>query len=284
MANIELDIVVRGYVTAGGRNEIVNTLKDCYQQFRHQLPYKIEVLITDSEPMMHDYMRQEKFKTGIIDDNLSDTICLYDTWKGFPRIAVSLENLRQYSKQGKPGLLRHQAAHSVLHGSLEYRIFRIPDDCRQIALIKGIEIDILEQAIQKLSVAVKDYETSRFLVDHNFINCQVAFVLEWIQSQQEMTTPAKQPKLDRQAKFIYQIGLLKPILLAHPLISVPKSKKIALEKQIRLGSKLEDILGVSLSSNEQNKLIQVSNLIAEGLTTDTHQNVDFALHQAISLA
>ena len=77
MANIELDIVVRGYVTAGGRNEIVNTLKDCYRQFHHQLPYKVEVLITDSEPMMYDYMRQEKFKTGIIDDNLSDTICLH---------------------------------------------------------------------------------------------------------------------------------------------------------------------------------------------------------------
>jgi hypothetical protein len=284
MANIELDVVIRGHVSGGGKNEVVNTLKDSYRQFRSILPYKVEVLITDSEAIMRDYLRQERFKSGVIEEEYSDGVCLYDSLKGYPRITISLEHLMEFSKQARPGVIRHQAAHSVLHGSMEFRIFRIPDDCLQIAAIKGIEVNVLEQVLKKLSAAVKDCEASKFLVNQNFINCQVAFVLEWIQTLQQAVAPSKQPKFDRQSKFVYQITLLKPILLAHPLISVPKSKKIALEKQIILGSKLEELIGISLSPQEQNKLIQISNQIAEGLTEDTHRNVDFALHQALNLA
>jgi len=35
---------------------------------------------------------------------------------------------------------------------------------------------------------------------------------------------------------------------------------------------------------ERNKLLQVTNMIVEGLTEDTHKNVDSALVQAMSLA
>lgn len=283
MANIELDVIVRGHVSGGGKNDVVNILKDSYRQFRYQLPYKVEVLITDSEAILKDYLRQERFRSGVIEDESLDGVCLYDALKGYPRISISLEHLQQYSKQARPGILRHQAAHSVLHGSMEYRIFRIPDDCKQVSSIKGIEIAVLEDVLKKLSVAVKDCEASKFLVNQNFINCQVAFVLEWIQTLQ-VIAPGKPPKFDRQSKFLYQISLLRPILLAHPLISVPKSRKIELEKQITLGSRLEELIGVALQPQEQNRLIQISNQIAEGLTEDTHRNVDFALHQVLNLA
>jgi hypothetical protein len=283
MANIELDVIVRGHVSGGGKSDVVNILKDSYRQFRSPLPYKVEVLITDSEAIMRDFLRQERFRSGVIEEDVGDGVCLYDALKGYPRISISLEHLQIYSKQARPGILRHQAAHSVLHGTMEYRIYRIPDDCLQIAAIKGIDVAVLEGVLKKLSVAVKDCEASKFLVNQNFINCQVAFVLEWIQTLQ-VIAPGKTPKFDRQSKFIYQISLLRPILLAHPLISVPKSKKIALEQQITLGSRLEELIGVGLLPQEQNRLIQISNMIAEGITEDTHRNVDFALHQALNLA
>lgn len=283
MSNVELNVVTKGSVSGGARNEVISILKDCYKHFGSQIPYRVEILIADTEAILRDYLRQEKFSQGIIEDSEYDDVCLYDNLRGFPRITISTEKLSKFNKQARQGIIRHQAAHSVLHGSLEYRIFKIPDECRQIAMVKNIENNTLEQAIYKLSMAVKDYEASRFLVEHNYINCQLAFGLDWIQPAPDVRQQQKTPRMDRQEKFIYQITLLKPILFANPLIAVPKSKKIALELQVMLGRRIEEIVQ-GLQENEQTRLLQISGQIADSLSTDTHSNVDSALHNAMSLA
>lgn len=283
MSNIELSVVTRGNISGISKSEIVNTLKDCYKHFGDRVPYRVEMLITDTEAIMRDYLRQEKFKLGIIDEIEEDEVCLYDIWKKFPRITISVEKLNEYSKQARPGVIRHQAAHSILHGSLEYRIFKIPEDCQQVALVKNLDNSVLEQAVQKLSLAVKDCEASKLLVEHSFINCQIAFALEWIHPPSENKLTQKAVRPDRPTRFISQLMLLKAILFAHPLISVPKSKKVSLELQVMLGRRIEEIIQ-NLQPQEQTKLLQVASLIADGLTEDTHYNVDSALHQAMSLA
>jgi hypothetical protein len=283
MGNIELNVVTRGAVSGGVKSEIVNTLKDCYKQFGTRLPYRIDILITDTEAVLRDYLRQEKFNLGVTDESDNDDVCLYDIVQGFPRVTLSAEKLSQFSKQARQGVIRHQAAHSALHGSLEYRIFRIPDDCRQTATIKSIDSNTLEHAMHKLSLAVKDYESSKLLVEHNFVNCQLAFALEWIKAPPTGRQPHKEVRMERGPRFINQMVLLKPILFCHPLISLPKSKKIALEMQVMLGRRIEEIIQ-DLPENEQLKLIQVAGQIADNLNSDTHQNVDSALHFAMSLA
>jgi hypothetical protein len=283
MSRIELNVVTRGNVSAGVKNEVVNTLKDCYKHFSPQTPYIIEILITDTEAIMRDYLRQEKFNLGIIDDSPEDDVCLYDILRGFPRITLSTEKLSQFKKQAKQGIIRHQAAHSVLHGSLEYRIFRIPEECRQTAMVKNIDNQTLEEAIYRLSLAVKDFEASRLLVNHNYVNCQMAFALEWMHPAPMLSQPQKEPKIDRQTKFINQIDLLKPILFARPMLNLSKTKKINVEMQVMLGRRMEEIIQ-DLSENEQAKLLQVADQIVDILTDDTHHNVDSALHYAMNLA
>lgn len=283
MSSVELNVITRGSVSGITRNEVLNTLKDCYKRFGSRTPYRIEVLLTDSEAIMRDYLRQEKFSLGIIDDSYEDDVCLYDILKGFPRITISTEKLYQYNKQARPGLIRHQAAHSVLHGSLEYRIFKIPEECRQIAMVKNIDDATLEQAIHKLSLAIKDFEASKLLSQNNYVNCQIAFALEWIHPAPVIRQPQKAPAADRQAKFINQIMLLKPILFSQPLIVLPKSKKIGLEPQIMLGRRIEEVIE-GLEQHEQAKLLQVASSIADSLSGDTHDNVDTALRLAMNLA
>ncbi len=282
MSTIELDIIVRGRVSAGAKNEIVNTLKNCYKSFGHRVPYKVEVLITDTEAILADYIRQEKFKMGIIENKSEESICLYDIIKGYPRITLAVEYLEKYSKNAKLGLIRHQAAHTVLHGSLEYTI---PDDLRQIGMVKGIELGTLEVALQKLSLAVKDCEASKLLIEHEFTNCQLAFALEWIQPKIDprLSIKLQQQKTDRQQKFIHYIELLKPVLYSLPLIGVPQNKKVSLENQVMLGRRIEELLQTKAPS-DHNKILNVANLIAENLTEDTHYNLDMALHQVMSLA
>lgn len=283
MANMELDIIVRGQVPGGAKGEIVNTLKDCYRHFGSKVPYRVEVLITDTEAILLDYMRQEKFKLGILEDRHEEGICLYDIWKGYPRITISVEKLESFSKSARPGLIRHQSAHSVLHGSMAYRIFKIPEDCQQVASIKSILPGTLEEVLQKLSLAVKDCEASKLLVQHDYVNCQLAFALEWIQPHLPAVAGLKTPRHDRQQKFISQIEMLQPVLYSLPLIAAPQSRKISLDKQVLLGRRLEEMLHIQ-SPGEQNKILQVANAICDSIGPDTHQNMDVALHQSMSLA
>ena len=52
---------------------------------------------------------------------------------------------------------------------------------------------------------------------------------------------------------------------------------------MQLARRVEELLEY-LGSAEQNRLLQVANMIVEDSTEDTHRNVDSALRQAMSLA
>jgi len=275
--------MTRGRTPGGATREVVNTIKDCYKRFGSKSPYKVDVLIAETQSIMQDFLSEEKFRFGITNADNEYSICSHDALRGYPRITVSLEGLAALSKLARLGALRHESAHSVLHCSLEFRIFRIPEDSRQIALIKGIELPILEQFIYILAAAIMDFEASSLLVQHDFIECQAAYALECIQPPKQDTSSLESAKLERQAKFIFKTALLQPMLLAHPLLALPKSKKISLERQILLGRKIEELVEL-IDSSEQSRLLQVSNIIADNLTSDTHHNVDTAIPQAMTLA
>ena len=283
MANVELNLITRGRIPWGAKREVDGVLRDCYRRFGSRVPYKVEVEIVDTGITMRDFLKEEKFKLGITTSGDEDYICSHDAWRGYPRIILCFEKLAKLNRLARLGAVRHEAAHSVLHGSLEYYIFRIPEECRHTAIIKAIDSAVLDQALYYLSVAVKDFEATRFLVQHDYISCQFAFALEWLQSSEEDRLAWNTAKANRQAKFLYQTALLKPTLFAHPLLALPRSKRISLEQQVLLGRRVEELVE-HLGDAEQNRLLQVTNVIVEGLTEDTHKNVDSALHQAMSLA
>ena len=283
MVKVELNLITKGRIPWGVRREVAGALRDCYRRFGSRVPYKVDVHIMDRESTMRDFLKDEKFKLGITTSGDEESICTHDAWRGYPRIIFCFENLARFSRLARLGAVRHEAAHSVLHGSLEYYIFRIPEDCRRTAVIKAIDSTALDRALHDLSVAVKDFEATRFLVRHDYIGCQFAFALEWLQPSDEEKLAWKTAKTDRQARFTYQTALLRPTLFAHPLLALPRSNKISLEQQVHLGRRVEELVE-HLGDAEQNRLLQVTNVIVENLTEDTHANVDSALLQAMSLA
>ena len=283
MATVELNIITSGNIPWGVKKEIENTFRDCYRRFGPRVPYKVEVHVVDRESSMRALLKEDKLRLGIATSGEEEFICSHDAWRGYPRVICCLERLAKLSKSARLGALRHEAAHSALHGSLEYYIFRIPEDCRHTAAIKGLDSPVLDQALYCVSVAVKDFEATRFLVKHDFIDSQFAFGLEWLKPSEQDKSTWKLAQTNRQAKFIYLTALLKPTLFAHPLLALPRAKKISLEHQVQLARRVEELLEC-LGSAEQNRLLQVANMIVEDSTEDTHRNVDSALRQAMSLA
>jgi len=283
MATVEINVITSGNIPWSFKRDIQNIFRDCYRRFGSRIPNKVEIHVVDREANMRALLKEDKLRLGITTGGDDEFICSHDAWRGYPRVICSLDRLTKLNKLGRLGAIRHEAAHSALHGSLEYYIFRIPDECRHTAAIKGLEPPVLDQALYYVSVAVKDFEATRLLVQHDFIDCQFTFALEWLKPSEQDKSAWKLAQTNRQAKFIYLTTLLKPMLFAHPLLALPRSKDISLENQVQLARRVEEMLE-HLGTTEQNRLLQVTSVIAEEATEDTHKNVDTAMCQAMNLA
>jgi len=283
MSSIDLSYFSRGNISGNFKKEVSEILDDCYQHFSQQIPYKIEVYAFDTEENLNSFLRDEKFKIGMSFNTVDDaSACSYEVLRGYPRLLICNERLSRYSKPARAGAIRHEVAHTVLHGALEYSIFQIPDDCRHTATVKGIDNDKLEEIFFQISLGVKDYEATRLLIANDYIQCQFAYALEWIQPAEDDKTTWNILRTNRQTRFVYESALMRPILFTNPLLSLPKPKKAIAESQLQLGARMEQMIAI-LGEKEENKVLAVAGSIIESLTEDTHKNIDFAFHQLINL-
>ena len=283
MAESDISYFSRGNVSGSFKKEVSEVLNDLYKRFGQRSPYKVEVYAFDTEDNLNSFLREEKFKRGLSFNTVDDAeACTYDVLRGYPRLLICSDRLVRYSKRGRAGAIRHEAAHTILHGSLEYNIFQIPEDCRHTAMVKGIDNEKLQEVFFQLSMGVKDFEATRLLIEHEFISCQFAYALEWIQPVEDDRTAWSISKTNRQTRFVYESALMRPILFTNPLLSLPKSKKVPDEDHVQLGARIENMVSM-LGETEENKVLQVAGSIIDALVDDTHKNIDSAFHLLINL-
>ncbi|MFA5400063.1 MAG: hypothetical protein WC169_03880 [Dehalococcoidia bacterium] len=283
MASIDLSYFSRGDVSSSFKKEVSEVLNDCYGRFAEKVPYKIEIYAFDKEDNLSSFLREEKFKLGLSFNTVDDaSACTHEVLRGYPRLLLCQERLLKYSKQARAGAMRHEAAHTILHGALEYSIFQIPEDCRHTATVKGIENEKLEEVFFQLSLGIKDFEATRFLIQHDYINCQFHYAMEWIKPAEDDKTAWAISRTNRQTKFVYESALMRPILFTDPLLSLPKTKKVPAEMQLQLSVRMEQMIAL-LGEAEENKVLKVAGSIIETLSEDTHNNIDAAFHQLMGL-
>ncbi len=283
MASLELGFFTRGNISGSFRKEVTKVINDCYKRFGGRVPYRIAVYLFDTEENLNNFLREEKFKLGLSFNNIDEASpCTFEVFRGYPKLLICNDRLSKYSKHARAGAIRHEAAHTVLHGTLEYSIFQIPEDCRHIAMVKGIDSEKLDEVFFQLSLGVKDFEATRFLISHDFIQCQIAFALEWIKPSEDDRTAWSVSRSNRQTRFIYESALMRPLLFTDPLLSLPKSRKVPLEEQVQLSARIEQMLDV-LGDTEEKKVIQTAGAMIGAFTEDTHINIDTAFRQAINL-
>ncbi len=283
MAPIDLSYYARGDVSGSFKKEVSEVLNDCYGRFAEKVPYKIEIYAFDTEDNLASFLREEKFKLGLSFNTLDDaSACTHEVLRGYPRLLVCQERLAKYSKQARAGAMRHEAAHTILHGALEYSILQIPEDYRHTAMVKGIENEKLEEVFFQLSLGIKDFEATRFLIQHDYISCQFHYAMEWIKPAEDDKTAWALSRTNKQTKFIYESALMRPILFADPLLSLPKTKKTPVEMQLQLSVRMEQMIAL-LGETEENKVLKVAGAIIETLGDDTHNNINAAFHKLIGL-
>ena len=220
MAHVDVNVVTSGRIPWASKRELANVIRDCYRRFGSRIPYKVDVVIADRDTTARDLIKEEKFKRGLADTTNNGFICTHDAWRGYPRIVICYERLATLTRLARMGAVRHETAHSALHCALEFNIFRVPDDARHTAMIKNIDMAVLEQVLYNVSAAVKDIEATKLLITSGFIECQFAFALETLGISEQDKLNWKSARENREARFIYDTGLLIPTLLAHPLLSL----------------------------------------------------------------
>jgi len=161
-------------------------MEDCYRRLSPHSLEIIDVFLFENSSRMEEFSLRERYLVGTYSSGLeADFIATHDAWTGIPRILISCERLQKLNPPLTEAIIRHEVAHSVLHGSLEYYVFTIPrslsEASEKYSLSGTLTIDIL----YLISMGVKDYEVTRLLLDHDYIDDQIAYSLYVLKTKKD---------------------------------------------------------------------------------------------------
>jgi len=266
-----LDFHCHGYVTQDQLQEVRDTLEESYPRLGRWLPEKVEVQLFDTPVQLASFLESEKREFGIRTAGDEAFVCSHDAWRGFPRLLICIERLSALSRMARLGTLRHEAAHTVLHGALAYYVCRIPRDCVELAETKGMNLTVLQQVLYYCAVAVKDFEVTRLLLHQGYQECQVAFAQAQFVRSDEDELAWLLARYNPQARLVFFTSQLKTLLLSWPLDAAG-----LLPIETYTNSMLSYI-----ATEERKRWLGLALGIAQQLGEDTHNNIRLTLRRVL---
>lgn len=269
----DIEFFAHGSPSPAWESRVRRILEECYPRLGPPLPHRVELHLLETAARLEEFLAREKAALGIVTSGEESFVCTHDAWRGEPRLLVCLERLAQFTEEAAQGAIRHEAAHSVLHGHPRYYMFRIAQDCRAQANQLGMEMPLLQQLLFLVSVAVKDFEASRLLASRGYIVCQAALARWQFTVTDEDREAWAIAKHHRLARLVYFAAQLKPLLFIQPLLPY-------LERETQQMS--EPLL--SLMGEMGAGLVGLTKAICVRLADDTHRNVAVALEELLRTA
>lgn len=158
--------------------EIQTVMKDCYQRLSPHGLEIVDVMVFENSSRMEAHTSEERNALGAYPAGLdADFVATHEAWTGLPRIKVCYARYRELSPLLRAAILRHEVAHSVLHGSPEYYIFPIPNKLLEASDKHSLPRSMTVNILYLISIGVKDYEALKLLLDHQYVEDQVAYSL-----------------------------------------------------------------------------------------------------------
>lgn len=193
-----------------------NTLSECYAKMDFDVPELVEVCLFEKEAYARAYLRDEKARLSISTDLDESFPTSHDAWTGIPRISICVESLNRMPMKVRIGALHHEAAHSVLHGSIEYylvSLYSLQD------LVKTLRLppEFIQNLVFLASVAVKDYAVTKLLCEKGFVEDQVVFTTYFLEPSDEEMTSWAIASSSQAATILFLVSLMKSIACALPL-------------------------------------------------------------------
>ncbi|MCX8205130.1 MAG: hypothetical protein N3H31_05715 [Candidatus Nezhaarchaeota archaeon] len=138
----------------------------------------------------------------------------HDAYAGAPRLIACLEPLKALPSEVVEGIVLHEAAHTILHGSLE--AYSAPRRVlEEAARLMGPEHAF--NLAYLTATAVKDYEASKLLISLGFHREAKAHVL-YLLSRREGLKEEWELSLKLNIPLLHLAEVLKPLCCAAPLL------------------------------------------------------------------
>jgi len=114
--------------------------------------------------------------------------------------------------------IRRQAAHSVLHGSLEYYLIKDPKDLVRVAKQYHISQGCINALLYNIGMAAKEYGVTRLLYGKNFVVDQAAYAKYILDPSVEEVLVWEVALRNRLGKILYLASIIRDVSCAVPLI------------------------------------------------------------------
>ncbi len=175
---------------------------------RASFPNPLPVLRLMAWKNMDKYLmfsRSEKEALGVVTGEETEFLATHDAWRGYPRIHICQERLMGIPNSVIQGVIHHEIAHALNHGTLEFYTFTFSKGIQEAARSRGLDMSHLQQCVYFLSVAIKDREVVLWLARIGLGFSQAALLRHLIAETEE----------ERQAwEVVRDSGSLQKIVLA----------------------------------------------------------------------
>ncbi len=205
-----------------GAEEIDRTLaimKECYSRLAPHEVALVDLYIFERSSSTEAFLANEFKEVGVVSAPFNELFfAMHDAWRGTPRIVLCLERMRKLPKLVQTGGIRHEVGHSVLHGSLHYYLLPLPPVLSDLSEHFNLSLEYATNLLYLISIAVKDYEVSRLLLERGYVEDQVAYVKYVLTVSESDTLSWKISRGKPLAEVMCLISCLKAASCAVPLL------------------------------------------------------------------
>lgn len=272
---MEIILQTFGSVPDETRLEIQNVLEECYHQLSPHGLEIVDVLLFKDSSRMEAHAAEHHDALGVQSYGFeANFVAMHEAWTGIPRILICHERLHQLSPLLRAAILRHEAAHSVLHGSPEYYIFSIPGSLLEAAQKYGFPRIFTTNILYLTSIGVKDYEVTKLLLDHRFIEDQKSYAQFVSRTDHDDLEAWNLSKGDPKKKLLCLVGRFKDLACLAAATSQHGWKNLEdkpIEKEL-----------VYLPVDIRKKLLELSWSLRETNSYDTFAKVEYSANLVVS--
>jgi len=122
------------------------------------------------------FSRSERDVLEVVTGEETEFLATHDAWRGYPRIHICQERLMGIPNSIIQGVIHHEIAHALNHGTLEFYTFTFSKGLQEVARSHGLNMSLLQQCVYFLSVAIKDREVVQWLAQIGLGFSQVALL------------------------------------------------------------------------------------------------------------
>jgi hypothetical protein len=246
--------------------DILSFLEECYGRVGPVALDLVEIVLFENDRLWRSYMAAQRTRARVTSSDFDDAfIATHDAWTGIPRISVSLDRRKALARPVWEGALRHEAGHSILHGSLEYYVFPMPQALLDVAHEFHTLTRHLTDILYLLSVAVKDMEVTKLLVSNGYVEDQAAYARFVMKATEQDRCAWALSSIAAEARVLCLVGRLKDVAAARVLASWSHSPSVRLEE-------IEESISY-LPHEPRTALLDTMTKILNDLSKDTFANI-----------